>query len=336
MPVRIAIIVNLLPTTRTRTSYRSPQWEPLRFTFTGISDLCENPLGEGTQNTTMTVPSVAAEEDADGESDPAKLDKKDQEKRRDLEGQPPPIPEKVWGSDDRYSFGLLANLLLIGFQQPKTSYVTFMKDPAPERSLPPPPLPPPFGRSVHGLPDRAASQGRWKTKRLLLQFQPHSPHINVVLVIFQQPLESAEGQIGDSHDDSFVNVVDFEIAYIPRCATQAVVKMTSCRGTTKINAIHWPSCSNSQSEYLKIIIKHWQDTRPALDGLCNKQKKLKLDSVMSLICLGHKLHLSKFPSRSSTWNCDGLLMGHWDFFSCPQDWLCKLDQIIIIYFLTCL
>ncbi|XP_049588264.1 capping protein, Arp2/3 and myosin-I linker protein 3 isoform X3 [Syngnathus scovelli] len=74
------------------------------------------------------------EEDDDVQREPAK---KDQEKRRDQETQPPPIPEK-----------------------PKaTSYVTFLKEPAPERSLPPPPLPPPFGRHAHGLPDRAASQG---------------------------------------------------------------------------------------------------------------------------------------------------------------------------------
>ncbi|XP_077390172.1 capping protein, Arp2/3 and myosin-I linker protein 3-like isoform X3 [Festucalex cinctus] len=77
------------------------------------------------------------EEDDDGEREPARMDKKDQEIRRDLEGQPPPIPEK-----------------------PKTtSYVTFLKEPAPERSLPPPPLPPPFSRPAYGLPDRSASQG---------------------------------------------------------------------------------------------------------------------------------------------------------------------------------
>ncbi|XP_057696631.1 capping protein, Arp2/3 and myosin-I linker protein 3-like isoform X1 [Corythoichthys intestinalis] len=71
------------------------------------------------------------EEDDNGE----RMEKKDREKRRDLESQPPPIPEK-----------------------PRTtSYVSFPKEPPPERSLPPPPLPPPFSR--HGLPDRAASQG---------------------------------------------------------------------------------------------------------------------------------------------------------------------------------
>ncbi|XP_061540069.1 capping protein, Arp2/3 and myosin-I linker protein 3-like isoform X2 [Phycodurus eques] len=78
------------------------------------------------------------EEDDDGERDPAGMDEKDWEKRREMEGQPPPIPEK-----------------------PKTtSYVTFPKDPAPERILPPPPSPPPpVSRPAHGLPDRAASQG---------------------------------------------------------------------------------------------------------------------------------------------------------------------------------
>ncbi|XP_061635438.1 capping protein, Arp2/3 and myosin-I linker protein 3-like isoform X4 [Phyllopteryx taeniolatus] len=70
------------------------------------------------------------EEDDDGERDPAGMDK--------MEAQPPPIPEK-----------------------PKTtSYVTFPKDPAPERILPPPPSPPPpVSRPARGLPDRAASQG---------------------------------------------------------------------------------------------------------------------------------------------------------------------------------
>ncbi|XP_029684525.1 capping protein, Arp2/3 and myosin-I linker protein 3-like isoform X1 [Takifugu rubripes] len=59
------------------------------------------------------------------------------EKRRDSEGQPPPIPEK-----------------------PKTSsFVTFPKELAAERNLPPPPVPPPLKKPGHGLPDRAASQG---------------------------------------------------------------------------------------------------------------------------------------------------------------------------------
>ncbi|KAM9849366.1 capping protein, Arp2/3 and myosin-I linker protein 3-like [Aulostomus maculatus] len=81
-----------------------------------------------------TLP-VAEEEEEDTELDHGKMEKK--EKRRDLEGQPPPIPEK-----------------------PKTSsYVTFPKESANERNLPPPPVPPPFSRPIHGLPDRAASQG---------------------------------------------------------------------------------------------------------------------------------------------------------------------------------
>uniref|UniRef100_A0A3B5LHB2 CARMIL C-terminal domain-containing protein n=1 Tax=Xiphophorus couchianus TaxID=32473 RepID=A0A3B5LHB2_9TELE len=43
---------------------------------------------------------------------------------------------------------------------PKTSsYVTFSKESANERSLPPPPVPPPAIKPIHGLPDRAASQG---------------------------------------------------------------------------------------------------------------------------------------------------------------------------------
>uniref|UniRef100_A0A8C6P1W8 CARMIL C-terminal domain-containing protein n=1 Tax=Nothobranchius furzeri TaxID=105023 RepID=A0A8C6P1W8_NOTFU len=43
---------------------------------------------------------------------------------------------------------------------PKTSsYVTFPKEPSNERELPPPPVPPPINKPMHGLPDRAASQG---------------------------------------------------------------------------------------------------------------------------------------------------------------------------------
>ncbi|XP_062251665.1 capping protein, Arp2/3 and myosin-I linker protein 3-like [Platichthys flesus] len=75
------------------------------------------------------------EEEGDVERDPGKMEKKDIEKRRDLESHPPPIPEK----------------------QP--SYVTFPKESANERNLPPPPVPPPVIKPVHGLPDRAASQG---------------------------------------------------------------------------------------------------------------------------------------------------------------------------------
>uniref|UniRef100_UPI0037E9383E capping protein, Arp2/3 and myosin-I linker protein 3-like n=1 Tax=Semicossyphus pulcher TaxID=241346 RepID=UPI0037E9383E len=82
-------------------------------------------------------PLPGMEEEVEAEMDAGKTEKKEKERRRDSEGQPPPIPEK-----------------------PKTSsYVTFPKDPANERSLPPPPVPPPVNKPVHGLPDRAASQG---------------------------------------------------------------------------------------------------------------------------------------------------------------------------------
>ncbi|XP_044216864.1 capping protein, Arp2/3 and myosin-I linker protein 3-like isoform X1 [Thunnus albacares] len=78
-----------------------------------------------------------AEEEGEIERDPGKMEKREREKRRDSEGHPPPIPEK-----------------------PKTSsYVTYPKESANERNLPPPPVPPPVNRPVHGLPDRAASQG---------------------------------------------------------------------------------------------------------------------------------------------------------------------------------
>ncbi|XP_045906389.1 capping protein, Arp2/3 and myosin-I linker protein 3-like isoform X2 [Micropterus dolomieu] len=77
------------------------------------------------------------EEEVETEKDPVKMEKKEREKRRDSEGQPPPIPEK-----------------------PKTSsYVTFPKESANVRNLPPPPVPPPVPKPVHVLPDRAASQG---------------------------------------------------------------------------------------------------------------------------------------------------------------------------------
>ncbi|XP_041863001.1 capping protein, Arp2/3 and myosin-I linker protein 3-like isoform X3 [Melanotaenia boesemani] len=77
------------------------------------------------------------EEEGDEEKHPGKTEKSEREKRRDSEGQPPPIPEK-----------------------PKTtSYVTFPKESLNERNLPPPPVPPPVNKPIHGLPDRAASQG---------------------------------------------------------------------------------------------------------------------------------------------------------------------------------
>ncbi|KAM8874727.1 capping protein, Arp2/3 and myosin-I linker protein 3-like isoform 2-T2 [Spinachia spinachia] len=77
------------------------------------------------------------EEEGDVEYDTGKTAQKERERRRDSEGHPPPIPEK-----------------------PKTSlYVMFPKEPSNERSLPPPPVPPPGLRPVHRPPDRAASQG---------------------------------------------------------------------------------------------------------------------------------------------------------------------------------
>lgn len=38
---------------------------------------------------------AGTEEEGDTEIDPGKTNKKEREKRRDSEGQPPPIPEKV-------------------------------------------------------------------------------------------------------------------------------------------------------------------------------------------------------------------------------------------------
>ncbi|KAK5907277.1 hypothetical protein CesoFtcFv8_005145 [Champsocephalus esox] len=76
------------------------------------------------------------EEEGEGEEH-GKTEKNEREKRRDSEGHPPPIPEK-----------------------PKMPpYVTFPKESANERNLPPPPIPPPTNKPLHGLPDRAASQG---------------------------------------------------------------------------------------------------------------------------------------------------------------------------------
>ncbi|XP_054459345.1 capping protein, Arp2/3 and myosin-I linker protein 3-like [Anoplopoma fimbria] len=80
------------------------------------------------------------------EGDVEKMEKKEREKRRDSEGHPPPIPEK-----------------------PKTSsYMIFPKESANERSLPPPPVPPPVHKPLYGLPDRAASQGEEGLR-------PHAP-----------------------------------------------------------------------------------------------------------------------------------------------------------------
>ncbi|XP_029355872.1 capping protein, Arp2/3 and myosin-I linker protein 3-like isoform X2 [Echeneis naucrates] len=78
---------------------------------------------------------AGTEDDVDTEREPGKVERR--EKRRDSDSQPPPIPEK-----------------------PKmSSYVSFPKESANERNLPPPPVPPPVIKPLHGLPDRAASQG---------------------------------------------------------------------------------------------------------------------------------------------------------------------------------
>ncbi|XP_076009387.1 capping protein, Arp2/3 and myosin-I linker protein 3-like [Genypterus blacodes] len=84
------------------------------------------------QESSDTIPGV--EEEGDAERDAGKVERREREKGRDSDGQPPPIPEK-----------------------PKTSsHVTFPKE---SSNLPPPPPPPPAHRPMHGLPDRAASQG---------------------------------------------------------------------------------------------------------------------------------------------------------------------------------
>ncbi|XP_068175514.1 capping protein, Arp2/3 and myosin-I linker protein 3-like isoform X2 [Antennarius striatus] len=81
--------------------------------------------------------SSGTEEEGETENDLVKMEKKEREKRRDTESHPPPIPEK-----------------------PKTStFVSFPKEPLNERTLPPPPVPPPVCKAILGLPDRAASQG---------------------------------------------------------------------------------------------------------------------------------------------------------------------------------
>ncbi|XP_053708449.1 capping protein, Arp2/3 and myosin-I linker protein 3-like isoform X2 [Synchiropus splendidus] len=77
------------------------------------------------------------EEEGDLEQEQVKLEKKGSDRMKDLEGHAPPVPDK-----------------------PKTSsFVTFSKEAASERSLPPPPLPPPAMKAAHGLPERALSQG---------------------------------------------------------------------------------------------------------------------------------------------------------------------------------
>lgn len=45
--------------------------------------------------TVASCSSVGTEEEEGTEKDPVKIERKDREKRRDSEGQPPPIPEKV-------------------------------------------------------------------------------------------------------------------------------------------------------------------------------------------------------------------------------------------------
>ncbi|XP_056271297.1 capping protein, Arp2/3 and myosin-I linker protein 3-like isoform X3 [Pseudoliparis swirei] len=83
------------------------------------------------------TPEGMEEEEEDVEKDPGKTEKKEREKRRDSEGHPPPIPEKPKSS----------------------SYAIFPKESVNERSLPPPPAPPPVHKPAYGFPDRAASQG---------------------------------------------------------------------------------------------------------------------------------------------------------------------------------
>ncbi|KAJ7986465.1 hypothetical protein DPEC_G00340170 [Dallia pectoralis] len=77
--------------------------------------------------------SSGAEEEADGERDGVRMEKK--ERGRDAEGQPPPIPEK-----------------------PKSSYVTSPNEYTNERPALPP-APSAFGKQLLGLADRAVSQG---------------------------------------------------------------------------------------------------------------------------------------------------------------------------------
>ncbi|XP_047230952.1 capping protein, Arp2/3 and myosin-I linker protein 3-like isoform X3 [Girardinichthys multiradiatus] len=90
------------------------------------------------------------EEEGDEERDAGKMERR--ERRRDSEGQPPPIPEK-----------------------PKTSsYVSFSKETANERNLPPPPVPPPSNKPIHGLPDRAASQATSIFPISLTSFSGHA------------------------------------------------------------------------------------------------------------------------------------------------------------------
>ncbi|XP_055779026.1 capping protein, Arp2/3 and myosin-I linker protein 3-like isoform X4 [Salvelinus fontinalis] len=79
--------------------------------------------------------SSGAEEEADGDRDGGRMERKERDRGRDAEGQPPPIPEK-----------------------PKTSYVSSPNEYANERPIPYL-APSAFNKPVLGLADRAFSQG---------------------------------------------------------------------------------------------------------------------------------------------------------------------------------
>ncbi|XP_031689392.1 capping protein, Arp2/3 and myosin-I linker protein 3 isoform X1 [Oncorhynchus kisutch] len=79
--------------------------------------------------------SSGAEEEADGDRDGGRMERKERDRGRDAEGQPPPIPEK-----------------------PKTSYVSSPIEYANERPIPHL-APSAFNKPVLGLADRAFSQG---------------------------------------------------------------------------------------------------------------------------------------------------------------------------------
>ncbi|KAL1022611.1 hypothetical protein UPYG_G00029860 [Umbra pygmaea] len=80
--------------------------------------------------------SSGAEEEADGERNGGRMEKRERERSRDAEGQPPPIPEKPKSS----------------------SYVTSPNEYANER-LSLPPAPSAFSKPLLGFADRAVSQG---------------------------------------------------------------------------------------------------------------------------------------------------------------------------------
>ncbi|CAB1332067.1 unnamed protein product [Coregonus sp. 'balchen'] len=79
--------------------------------------------------------SMSADEEADGDRDGGRMERKERDRGRDAEGQPPPIPEK-----------------------PKTSYMSSPNEYANERLIHPP-APYAFSKPVLGLADRAFSQG---------------------------------------------------------------------------------------------------------------------------------------------------------------------------------